>query len=208
MEQLVSIHHKLGILFTALAVSTASFAQTPDVKPERIRGDIVSFKGEMLTVHRNSGDTVSIDVKPDVGVSALKPARLSDAKIGTYVGTPAITGSDGKLTATSMIVFPDAARGTAEGHFAYDFGPNSTMTNANVVSVVTATSGRELNLSYKGGNSTVTVPPDVPVVTPVPASKADLTAGKKVFLVVTPGANGVYDAHVLFVEKDGVAPQF
>jgi hypothetical protein len=204
----VSIHYKLGVLFAAVAFSSVSFAQTPDVKPERIRGDIVSFKGEMLTVHRNSGDTVSIDVKPDVGVSALKPAKLSDAKVGTYVGTPALAGSDGKLTATSMIVFPEAARGTAEGHFAYDFGPNSTMTNANVVSVVTGTSGRELNLSYKGGTSMVMVPENVPVVTPVPASRADLTAGKKVFLVVTPGASGVYDAHVLFVEKDGVAPQF
>ena len=204
----MSIHLKLGVLFAAVAFSSVSFAQTPDVKPERIRGDIVSFKGETLTVHRNSGDTVAVDVKPDVGVSALKAARLSDAKVGTYVGTPALAGSDGKLTATSMIVFPDAARGTAEGHFAYDFGPNSTMTNANVVSVVTGTSGRELNLSYKGGSSTVTVPENVPVVTPVPASRADLTAGKKVFLVVTPGANGIYDAHVLFVEKDGVAPQF
>ncbi|KPD18279.1 hypothetical protein ADM96_12590 [Burkholderia sp. ST111] len=204
----MSIHYKLGALFAALTLSGASFAQTPDVKPERIRGDVVSFKGEILTVHRNSGDTVSVDVKPDVGVSAFKPAKLSDAKVGSYVGTPAITGSDGKLTATSMIVFPEAARGTAEGHFAYDFGPNSTMTNANVVSVVTGTSGRELNLSYKGGSSTVAVPANVPVVTPVPASKTDLTAGKKVFIVVTAGANGVYDAHVLFVEKDGVAPQF
>jgi hypothetical protein len=204
----VSIHFKLGVLVAALAFSSVSFAQTPDVKPERIRGDIVSFKGEMLTVQRNSGDTVSIDVKPDVGVSALKPAKLSDAKVGSYVGTPALMGGDGKLIATSMIVFPEAARGTAEGHFAYDFGPKSTMTNANVVSVVTGTSGRELNLSYKGGSSTVTVPENVPVVTPVPASTADLTAGKKVFLVVTPGASGVYDAHVLFVEKDGVAPQF
>ena len=204
----MSIHYKLGALFAAIAFSSASFAQTPDVKPERIRGDIVSFKGELLTVHRKSGDTVSIDVKSDVGVSALKPARLSDAKIGSYVGTPAITGSDGRLTATSMIVFPEAARGTAEGHFAYDFGPNSTMTNANVVSVVTGTRGRELNLSYKGGSSTVTVPENVPVVTPVPASRTDLTTGKKVFLVVTPDASGVYDAHVLFVEKDGVAPQF
>jgi len=204
----VSIHLKLGVLFAAVAFSSVSFAQTPDVKPERIRGDIVSFKGEVLTVHRNSGDTVSVDVKPDVGVSALKSAKLTDAKVGSYVGTPAVTGSDGKLTATSMIVFPEAARGTAEGHFAYDFGPQSTMTNANVVSVVTGTSGRELNLSYKGGTSMVTVPENVPVVTPVPASRADLTAGKKVFLVVTPGASGAYDAHVLFVEKDGVAPQF
>ncbi|SAL48976.1 hypothetical protein AWB69_04944 [Caballeronia udeis] len=204
----MSIHYKLGVLLAAVAFSSVSFAQTPDVKPERIRGDIVSFKGEMLTVHRNSGDTVSIDVKPDVGVSALKPAKLSDAKVGSYVGTPALAGGDGKLTATSMIVFPEAARGTAEGHFAYDFGPQSTMTNANVVSVVTGTSGRELNLSYKGGSSTVTVPENVPVVTPVPAARTDLAAGKKVFVVVTPGAGGVYDAHVLFVEKDGVAPQF
>ena len=204
----MSIHYKLVALSFAVAFSSASFAQTPDVKPERIRGDIVSFSDETLTVRRKSGDTVSVNVKPNVGVSALKSANLSDAKIGTYVGTPAITGSDGKLTATSMIVFPDAARGTAEGHFAYDFGPNSTMTNASVVSVVTASSGRELTLSYKGGRSTVTVPPDVSVVTPVPASRADLTTGKKVFLVVTPGENGVYDGHVLFVEKDGVAPQF
>ena len=107
-----------------------------------------------------------------------------------------------------MIVFPEAARGTAEGHFAYDYGPNSTMTNANVTSVVTGTNGRELDLAYKGGASTVTVPKNVPVVTPVPVSRADLTAGKKVFVVVTPGASGVYDAHVLFVEKDGVVPAF
>jgi hypothetical protein len=45
-------------------------------------------------------------------------------------------------------------------------------------------------------------------LTPVPASRTDLVPGKKVFLVVTPGAGSVYDAHVLFVEKDGVAPQF
>jgi hypothetical protein len=199
---------RLGAFFAAVAISSASFAQTPDAKPERIRGDIVAFKGDMLTVHRNSGETVSIDVKPDVKVSALKSAKLSDAKVGSYVGTPALTGSDGKMTATSMIIFPEAARGTAEGHFPYDLGPNSTMTNANVVSVVTATNGRELNLSYKGGTSTVTVPNDVPVVTLASASRADLTPGKKVFLVVTAGSSGVYDAHVLFVEKDGVAPRF
>src|SRR5476649_2854862 len=111
-----------------MALSSVSFAQTRDVKPERIRGDIVSFKGDILTVHRNSGDTVAIHVAPDIGVSAFKPAKLADAKVGSYVGTPALTGSDGTLTATSLIVFPEAARGTAEGHFVYDFGPNSTMT--------------------------------------------------------------------------------
>jgi hypothetical protein len=200
--------YKFGILLAAMSLSTLASAQTQDIKPERIRGEIVSFKGEILTVHRTAGDTVTIDVKPNVGVSSFKPAMLSDAKPGTYVGTPAITHSNGKLIATSMIIFPEAARGTAEGHFQYDFGPKSTMTNANVVSVVTGSSGRELHLSYKGGTSTVTVPTNVPVVTPVPASKEDLIKGKKVFLVVTPTNSGVYDAQVLFVEKDGIVPAF
>ncbi|MCI1678266.1 MAG: hypothetical protein LKK36_02350 [Ewingella americana] len=200
--------YKFGILFAAMSLSSLASAQTQDIKPERIRGEIVSFKGEILTVHRTAGDTVTIDVKPNVGVSSFKPAMLSDAKLGTYVGTPAITHSNGKLIATSMIIFPEAARGTAEGHFQYDFGPKSTMTNANVVSVVTGSSGRELHLSYKGGTSTVTVPTNVPVVTPVPASKDDLMKGKKVFLVVTPTNSGVYDAQVLFVEKDGIVPAF
>jgi hypothetical protein len=200
--------YKFGILLAAMSVSNLTSAQTTNIKPERIRGDIVSFKSEILTVHRTAGDTVTIDVKPNVGVSSFKPAMLSDAKPGTYVGTPAITHSNGKLIATSMIIFPEAARGTAEGHFQYDFGPKSTMTNANVVSVVTGSSGRELHLSYKGGTSTVTVPTNVPVVTPVPASKDDLMKGKKVFLVVTPTNSGVYDAQVLFVEKDGIVPAF
>ena len=204
----MSNQYKLGILLAAFAFSSASFSQATDVKPERIRGDVVSFSGETLVVHRKSGDNATIHVKSDVGVSAFKPARLSDAKVGTYVGTPAITGSDGKQVATALIVFPEAARGTAEGHFPYDFGPASTMTNANVDSVVTGTKGRELSLSFKGGTTSVTVPENVPVVTPVPASRSDLLPGKKVFLVVTAGANGVYDGHVLFVEKDGMVPAF
>jgi len=200
--------YKFGILLAAISVSSLASAQTPNIKPERIRGEIVSFKGETLTVHRTAGDPVTIDVKPNVGVSSFKPAMLSDAKPGTYVGTPAITHSNGKLIARSMIIFPEAARGTAEGHFQYDFGPKSTMTNANVGAVVTGSSGRELHLSYKGGTSTVTVPTNVPVVTPVPASKDDLIKGKKVFLIVTPTNSGVYDAQVLFVEKDGIVPAF
>jgi hypothetical protein len=202
----MSIPKKIWVVLVTLAFAGISLAQTPDVKPERIRGDIVSLQGDILTVHRRSGDTVSIEVKPDVGVSALKVIKLSDIKAGSYVGAAATTGSDGKLTASSVLVFPDAARGTNEGHFAYDFGANSTMTNANVDTVVTGTNGRDLKLSYKGGSNVVMVPENVPVVTFAAATRADLTSGKKVFAVVTPGQKGVFEAHVVLVEKDGVVP--
>jgi hypothetical protein len=200
------IHKKLFVLLATLAITGPALAEAPAV--QRIRGDIVSLHDDILTVHRRSGDTVSIELKPDLSVSALTSMKLSDVKVGTYVGLPATAGSDGKMTASAVLVFPEAARGTQEGHFPYDFGPTSTMTNANIDTIVTGVEGRELQVSHKTGNNTITVPDNVPVVTFAPAMRSDLTAGKKVVVVATPAEHGVFEASVLFVEKDGVLPPF
>jgi hypothetical protein len=202
----MSIRLKLGVTLAALAFAGVALAQTPAGKPSRIRGEIVSLDGDVLKVHRRSGDTVPIDVKPAVSVSAVKLMQLADIKPGSFVGTTTITGTDGKLTATEVHVFPESARGTGEGHYAWDLGPNSMMTNANVDTAVQGTSGRNLKLSYKGGINEVTVPPNVPVVTFTPAARTDLTAGKKVFVVATATSQGAFVAQRVVVEKDGVAP--
>jgi hypothetical protein len=202
----MSIRLQLGVTLAALAFAGVALAQTPAGKPSRIRGEIVSLDGDVLKVHRRSGDTVPIDVKPAVSVSAVKLMQLADIKPGSFVGTTTITGTDGKLTATEVHVFPESARGTGEGHYAWDLGPNSMMTNANVDTAVQGTSGRNLKLSYKGGINEVTVPPNVPVVTFTPAARTDLTAGKKVFVVATATSQGAFVAQRVVVEKDGVAP--
>jgi hypothetical protein len=202
----MSVRLKLGVTVAALAFASVALAQAPAAKPSRIRGDIVSVSGDSLTVHRRSGDTVKIDLKADTPVSAVKNIKLSDIQKGSFIGTAATTGTDGKMTATEVLVFPEAARGTGEGHYAWDLSPNSTMTNANVDQIVTGTSGRDLKLSYKGGSNTVTVPENVPVVTFAPATRADLLAGKKVFVVATPVNGTEYAASRVVVEKDGVAP--
>ena len=202
----MSVRIKLAVSFAALAFAGAAAAQSPAGKPERIRGEIVSVSGDTVKVHRRSGDTVTIEVKDSTGLNAVKAIQLADIKPGSYVGAAATPGPDGKLTAKEVLVFPEAARGTAEGHYAWDFGSNSTMTNANVDTVVQGTSGRDLKLSYKGGSNTVNVPTNVPVVTLIPATRADLTTGKKVFVVATPEKDGGYDGNLVVVEKDGVAP--
>ncbi|WP_118183575.1 hypothetical protein [Paraburkholderia phosphatilytica] len=196
----------LGAGALLLAASSVAFAQTPAAKPERIRGEVVSLDGNTLKVHRRSGDTVDIALAPNATISAVKALQLSDVKQGEFIGTAATTGADGKLTATEVVVFPEAARGTGEGHYAWDLGPNSSMTNANVDSIVQGTSGRDLKLSYKGGNNTVTVPANVPIVTFIPAARSDLVAGKKVFVVATHPTQGTFEGQRVVVEKDGVAP--
>ncbi|WP_027796031.1 hypothetical protein [Paraburkholderia acidipaludis] len=202
----MSLRLKLAASLTALTLAGTAFAQSSADKPERIRGEIVSLSGDTLKVHRHSGDTITIEVKASAGLNAVKAIQLSDIKPGSYVGAAAMPGPDGKLTAKEVLVFPEAARGTGEGHYAWDFGANSTMTNANVDTVVQGTNGRDLKLSYQGGSNTVTVPPGAPVVTLIPATRAELTAGKKVFVVATPEKDGTYEGQLVVVEKDGVAP--
>lgn len=200
----MSIRIKLTASALAFALASAAFAQAP-AKPTRIRGEIVGLSGDTLTVHRRSGDTVKVALKADTPVTALKNIKLQDIKPGSFVGTAATTGVDGKLTATEVLVFPEAARGTGEGHYAWDLGSNSTMTNANVDQVVQGTSGRDLKLSYKGGTNAVTVPESVPVVTFAPATRDDLKSGQQVFVVASHTGSD-YAAQRVVVEKDGVKP--
>ncbi|HEY4072266.1 MAG TPA: hypothetical protein VGM52_04095 [Herbaspirillum sp.] len=192
------------IVAAALISSTAAYAAAP--KPTRIRGEIVSVDATSLTVHRRSGDTVKIAIKPDQAVGAVKNLKLADIEKGAFIGTatkPAPPG--GKLVAIEVLVFPEAARGTGEGHYAWDLLPGSSMTNANVDTVMTGVNGRTLQLSYKGGSKEVLVPENTPVVTLAPATRADLIAGKKVFVVADGPATNLAAARIV-VEKDGVVP--
>jgi hypothetical protein len=131
---------------------------------------------------------------------------LASIAPGTFIGTAARPAPDGELQAMELLVFPESARGTGEGHYPWDLAPGSTMTNANVEAAVPATSGRELTLAYKGGSVKVRVPPDVPVVTPSPASLADLKPGATVFLSAMRAADGSLSTSRVTVSKDGVAP--
>jgi len=194
----------LALLSGVLAVSVSqALAQAP--APSRIRGDIVSVDATTLTIHRRSGDTVKVAIKPDQAVAALKRIDLSEVKKGAFIGTASKKAADGSQVAIEVVVFPESARGTGEGHYDWDLLPGSMMTNANVDTVNEGVSGRTLKLSYKGGTTDVTLPDNVPVVTPVPAARADLVAGKKVFLVAD-GDPEHLSAVRIIVEKDGVAP--
>ena len=89
---------------------------------------------------------------------------------------------DGVQRAIAVTVFPDAMRGTGEGHRPFDFVPQSTMTNATVADVAAAPDGRKLQLRYKDGEKTILVPPGAPVVTFKPGDRALLVPGASVSL--------------------------
>ena len=175
----------------------------------RIRGTIVRVDAKTLVVQDRGGEVVSLARSADMTVSEVYPIKLSDIKQGSFIGTAAMPQADGTQKALEVVVFPEAARGTGEGHRPWDLLPQSTMTNATVADLAAAPKsvrgGQQLRLTYKGGEKTVIVPPDVPVVTFRPGTETLLVPGAKV-LVNAQEKNGTPTALRVTAGRNGFAP--
>jgi hypothetical protein len=194
-------------LLVALMVAGAPFgALAQSAPPRRIRGRIAGLDGEVLAVDARDGGRLEIRLAEPLTVNALRRLDLSAVTRGTFIGTAAVPGGDGRLKALEVLVFPEAMRGTGEGHYPWDLVPSATMTNATVEAVVDQAVGRTLELALKDRKVTVDVPPEAPIVTFAPATRADLVPGAAVFLVAAPDKDGRLAASRVTVEKNGVAP--
>ena len=197
----------LFLLGTAPALFLSqAWAQAPAAPPTRIRGTVESLNGNMLAVKSRDGKTVDVALAPNFVVRSMVKKSLADIKTGDYVASTSVKGTDGKLHAVEVHIFPEAMRGTAEGQFAWDLMPDSLMTNATVTGVAKASKGDMLTVSYKGKTSEVEVGPDVPVVTYGPGDASLLKPGAAVFIIAMRKPDGSLAAPAVTAEKDGVKP--
>ena len=204
---------RLAFMLTLLAstalvgttLASTARAQTPTGTPERIRGTIKALEGSTLVVQSREGTEQRVMLAQPFNVAAVVPTTLADAKPGSFIGAAA-TGPKDKLRALEVLIFPEAARGSNEGHYPWDLQPESTMTNATIESEVSGTDGRTLTVVAKGETLTMVVPPDVPVVTFEPGTPAMLTPGAQVFIGATKGEDGLLRAARVNVGKDGLTP--
>ena len=188
------------------ALITESTAHTPS-PTLCMRGNIVSVSATSLVVKDRSGEVVELALTDKLVVSEVYPIKLEDIKPGSFIGTAAMPQVDGTQRAIAVSVFPEAARGTAEGHRPFDLLPQSTMTNATVDDVATSSTsaaGRTLKLKYKDGEKTVVVPADAPIVTSRPADRSLLVAGASVSLFAQ-AIDGKPTALRINVGKNGFA---
>jgi hypothetical protein len=187
----------------ALALAAApALAQTP--RPGIMRGSIVSVDGANVVVLTKAGETVNLHLKEGQNLTAVIPAQLSDIKPGVFVGAAAMPAGDGTLKAMEVHIFPEAQRGSGEGFRPFDLAPGSTMTNANISSMVASVTGPKLTLTYKDGEQTLIVDKATPIVTFAPGETGDLKAGASVDIFgATKGADGVYEVGRIAVGRDG-----
>jgi hypothetical protein len=189
----------------ASALMIAGPSQADDAKPMRVRGAITAIEGDLLKVHSNRGEDLQVKLTKDTQVRGVTLAQVSEIKPGSYIGSAAVPQADGTLKALEVHVFPPEMAGTGDGHRAFDLGKDSTMTNGSVGDLVT-TNGRSITVNYKGGQKTIVIPDDVPIVNLVPGDRSLLKPGVKVVLQAQKADDGALNAMSISAGENGVTP--
>jgi hypothetical protein len=153
----------------AFAVSSA-FAQ-----PVTVRGKLKGLDGAVLTITTDKGDE-KVGLTDKAVVMSVGTATLADIKKGSYIGVGAMPQADGSQKAIRVQIFPEAQRGTGEGHRPWD-RPGTTMTNATVDTTVSGVDGQVLTVKYKDGEKKIIIGPDAIILANIVATTADLKPG-------------------------------
>jgi hypothetical protein len=174
----------IALLSGALAVASAAVdAQAP----ERVRGTIAAFDGNVLSVKSGSSNSTTIHLSDKTVIVFTQPIALADIKTGDFLGVTSVKGGDGTLTALDVRRFPKPLN---PGHRPFDGRDDQTMTNASVGAMVQSASGRELTMTYEGGSQKIVVPESASISTLVPGTRSQLVLGAAVNLTARSGDGG------------------
>ena len=200
---------RILLRFAGLAlVFASSLAIAQDTV--RVRGTIERIEGQTFVVRSREGAELKVVLADNGLVVALEKASISDIKPGSFVGVTGMPQADGSQKAIEVHIFPEAMRGTGEGHYPWDLRPQSTMTNASVVNIeqtVTEVDGRVLSVKYKDGDKKIIVPANAAIVNYVPSDKSELKPGVQIFISAAKRlADGTLQAPRINFGKDGLTP--
>jgi len=188
-----------------MLVAFASAAVAQDTV--RVRGTIDRLEGPVYVVKSRDGTEMKVALADNGLVVALVKASLADIKPGSFVGATGMPQADGSQKAIEVHIFPEAMRGTGEGHYPWDLRADTTMTNANVEETVAGVDGQTLTLKYKTGEKKVIVTPQTVIVTYNPSDKTELKPGAQIFIgAAKKQADGTLLAPRINYGKDGLTP--
>ncbi len=186
-----------ALLASSLALAQGSPSQT------RIRGEIERVEGDGVVVRTMEGNSARVALTPGYSVGGVVKATIADIRKGGYIGVGARPQPDGSLLAVQVFIFPEAMRGTGEGHRPWGVLPDTTMTNATVAETVSRIDGANLVLSYPGGEQRVTITPEANIIMAAPAQASELVAGAQVAMTAMKQGDGGFSASRITIAKPG-----
>ena len=196
-----------AVVIVFLAVP-AALAQAPSAGARvRVAGTVDKLDGDKLTVvDMKGGQPITVALADNAAVFGVEKRTVADIKPGDFLASGGVKGTDGKIHAVEVRIFPESLRGTGEGQRPWDVKPDGVMTNATVGTVSQSPEGGVIRVKYKGGESEYTVGPEVPVLAYVAGDRSLLKPGAAIFTVADKKPDGTLTTGRVTAEKNGVKP--
>jgi hypothetical protein len=140
---------RIAVFFCVLTLTSAADAQAP----QRVRGTIIAFDGNVFSVKSPEGRNVNIQLAEKTVIVFTQPIALADIKPGDFLGVTSMKRADGALTAFEVRRFPKPVN---PGHRPFEGRDDQTMTNA-TVSAMSSGQGRG-GPRYEGGSQKIWCP--------------------------------------------------
>ncbi|WP_242182407.1 hypothetical protein [Sphingomonas sp. CARO-RG-8B-R24-01] len=102
---------------TTTDAATTTSSATPAAT--RVRGVVQSVDTNGVTIQGYDGKTTTVPIDGKTGFAWVVGSSLSTLKTGDFIGT-ATSGPDSALRAVELVIFPEAMRGSGEGHYGWD----------------------------------------------------------------------------------------
>jgi len=177
-----------------------------DGAPTRVVGTVEKLDGDSLTVAGKDSGKQTVMLSADAKVYGVEKRRFADVKAGDFVASGGVRGTDGKIHAVELRIFPESLRGVGEGQRPWAVRQEGVMTNATVGTVSQTGAGGVVRVTYKGGESEFEVGADVPVLAYVLADRSLLKPGAAVVTIAAKKPDGSLLADRVTAEKDGIKP--
>lgn len=111
----------------ALVLASSALPALAQAETTRIRGTLEEVDADKITVAKRDGGVEPVGLSSDTRFLEVRPVGIEAIQEGSYIGVAGLPQADGKIRALGVMLFPETARGTNEGHFPWDLQPESTM---------------------------------------------------------------------------------
>ena len=198
------------ILAGLIVVASCAMASAQQAQTVRLSGTIAKVEGTSMMLKLSSGEDAKLSLAPNAQIVAVVKASMADIKDNTFLGSAAIPQPDGSQKALEVHIFPEAMRGTGEGHRPYAPVPNSTMTNGSAAgATVTGVDGSTITVKYKDGEKKLLVTPQTVVVTYEMGKREEIQPGTRIFIgAAKKQADGTLQTPRITYGRNGEGPAF
>jgi hypothetical protein len=170
------------VAFLILLIANSVTAQENST-PTRFRGEISNITNSEISIIDKQRVELKFSISPDQAVQEVYPISKELIQANSYIGSAGMVGADGSIKALEVLVFPEPARGTGEGHYSWDLQEGSTMTNATVDQLKWGKNDFEISVRYKDGAKKIVVDDNTPIVSIKPGDRRLLIPGA--YVVIT-----------------------